>query len=170
MNRQMTIWDFPERPGVAQASETSKLAAAAIEPVRQTVCQRVLAHMGRCSAGCTSSDVSVALNMRINSVTARLRELQLSGAIIDTGETRLCASSGHAKTVYRTTGVPHDIKRAKTRTKAAQARVDTLLELRNDLVKMNAAKHGFTTLTDFVALIDSKVRAADARTPKTKKE
>lgn len=48
--------------------------------------------------------------------------------------------------------------------------MDTLLELRNDLVKMNAAKHGFTTLADFVALIDGKVRAVDARTPKTKKE
>lgn len=168
--RQITIWElpYPTSPGVVRGSATSKAAAEAIAPVRQTVCQKVLRCISDNPRGCTSSDVSVSLNIRINTVTARLRELQLSGAIIDTGETRVCPSSGHAKTVYRITGVPHNPQRVKQRSRAAQARVDALLDLRGELIKLNAAKHGFTTLRDFVELIDEKLCAVDNNAKKDK--
>lgn len=161
--RQMTIFDYPNHAGAVRHSETSKAAAEAIEPVRETIAAKVLKYVAMREDGATSSEVCVGLNIRINTVTARLAELQVTGAVKDSGLTRPCPSSGHAKTVYVATGQEPG-KKPKTLTRAQQARLGAMLEVRGEIVKMNAAKHGFATLYDILAFIDKKVGQIERET------
>lgn len=81
-------------------SETSKEAAEAIEPFASSMLWRVVAAMtvaGR--EGLTCDECEVALELRHQTASARVREAVLKGLIIDSGRTRP-TRSGRKASVY----------------------------------------------------------------------
>ncbi|MNS24326.1 hypothetical protein D3C72_561650 [compost metagenome] len=76
----------PYQPG----SETSKAAAIAIAPSAATRRAQVLEFLReRGESGATNDEIVCRLGMMIQTVTARMRELVLRGAVVDSGERRL---------------------------------------------------------------------------------
>lgn len=108
---------YPDEPGHVKGSATSKAAAESIKPKRKTLCDKILNHIVMSPFGLTSTNVVEITDIAINSVTARLRELQLSGAIREFG-TRQCPNSGRHKNIYVATGTPHKaVKKVRVKTR-----------------------------------------------------
>ena len=88
---------FPDRPGHVFGSETSKDAAKKVDgsasAKREIIFNLILAAVD----GMTCDDVEVALDMRHQTASARVRELVLAGRISDTGRTRKTRSGSGAR-------------------------------------------------------------------------
>lgn len=121
---------YPESPGYVKDSETSKAGAARTEPsamaMRGTVEQYI-----RERGGATCDEVEVALGMRHQTASARIRELVLAERLIDTGDTRKTRSGSLAR-VYRAgkkekqmTDFPSQYWRDALQKKFGQANVDS---------------------------------------------
>jgi hypothetical protein len=83
---------FYPKPALAQEhSETSRLAAAAIEPHRANLQRRVYdAIVG--NGGLTAQEIEKATGLAGNTVRPRIVELVKAGSVIDSGTTRLTRS------------------------------------------------------------------------------
>lgn len=86
------------KPALAQEhSPTSRAAAAAIEPTRESLRERVyrwMVFMG--TAGCTDEEGCLALNMNPSTYRPRRIELVERGAVLDSGATRRTSSGRQA--------------------------------------------------------------------------
>jgi hypothetical protein len=90
---------YPETPGFEDGSATSEEAAHRQEPIAPNQRHRVLQHVIAIgSRGVTCDEVELALNMRHQTASARLRELFLANVIkvIGSRQTR----SGRSANVY----------------------------------------------------------------------
>ena len=73
----------------AKGSDTSEAAARHIEPVAETLGWYVLACVrSRMSYGATRDEVAEAMTMKLQTVCARMRDLVLSGLVVDSGRRR----------------------------------------------------------------------------------
>lgn len=80
---------YPASPGFEKSSDTSKLAAESIAPKAGRLRASVLAEVrDRGVDGTTCDEVEVALSLRHQTASARIRELALNGSIVDTGRKR----------------------------------------------------------------------------------
>ena len=89
---------YPDRPGYVRGSDTSQSAAESLSD--ETVANmrgKVLAFVKESMIGATCDEVEVALCMRHQTASARLRELVLDGKLQDTGERRLTRSCRPAR-------------------------------------------------------------------------
>lgn len=92
--------DYPKEPGHAFGSATSEAAAEAIAPMSGPLRERVYrVIVGAGYNGMTDEECAVRLGMRINSETARRRELELAGQVFDSGRLRK-NSSGVDRVVW----------------------------------------------------------------------
>lgn len=82
----------------SDTSEDAALSVALDAPTMRTKCLDLIAQAG--TAGCTCDEIEVALRMRHQSASARLRELCLMEQIRDTGVRRL-TRSGRSARVYK---------------------------------------------------------------------
>jgi hypothetical protein len=104
-DRHLPLFDSPQRSTAAEVppanrSATSRAAALSIAAYVPTLRQRVLSHLvARGAYGATAEETAIALAARIQSITARLVELDQLGQAIDSGRTRR-TSSGRAAKVW----------------------------------------------------------------------
>jgi hypothetical protein len=97
---QLGLFDRPA-PYV-RVSETSRAAATSIEPVSGTLRAIVLAFVrGRGTQGATCDEVEIALGMKHQTASARIRELAQAKLIRQASERR-ATSSGRSAAVWRT--------------------------------------------------------------------
>jgi len=77
----------------AKGSDTSEDAAEQIAPVAGTLCWYVLECVrSRLSYGATRDEVAQAMEMRLQTVCARMRELVVKGYVVDSGRRRKTTS------------------------------------------------------------------------------
>lgn len=82
--------------------DTSKQAAKRIEPVRQTLRQRVLIYIQNCGvSGATDAEIEQALHLKHQTASARRRELELDGKVYRTTKRRSTGNKGATANVYR---------------------------------------------------------------------
>ena len=91
---------YPDRPGYSNQT-TSKAAAESVEKDMGRLQQRIFDHIK--AQPSTAREVENALNLRCQTVTARIRELVLNGRLEDSGEKRL-TDSGRKAIVWRVAG------------------------------------------------------------------
>ena len=105
----ITLEAFSDAPfcgSTVSSRETSEAAAKAIEPVAGSLRALVLKHVrGRGLNGSTCDEAEIALSMRHQTCSARVRELSGSGLIVDSGQKRK-TSSGRLAVVYVANGEP----------------------------------------------------------------
>lgn len=90
---------YPNVPG-ANARDTSKQAAERVKPNVAALRQRLLAELQvRGSTGATCDELEQALNLSHQTASARLREMNLKGAIVDSAKRRN-TRSGRAAIVW----------------------------------------------------------------------
>lgn len=95
---QLGLFDRPA-PFV-RSSPTSKAAATSIEPTSGTLRAIVLAFIrGRGASGATCEEVEIALGMKHQTASARMRELAQAKLIVENGKRRT-TSSGRAAAVW----------------------------------------------------------------------
>lgn len=103
MNRQDDLFDahYPDRPGHVRGSDTSEAAADSLDETSLSRLRRkVHTFIAAQSDGATCDEVEIALDLRHQTASARVRELVLTGFIEDTGQRRL-TSSGRPARVYQ---------------------------------------------------------------------
>jgi len=93
--------DYPERPGFVAGSDTSEAAAdshsdKALSKMRFAVWRHIA---GSGERGATCDEIEVALGLRHQTASARIRELYLGDRVHDTGRRRL-TRSGRPARVY----------------------------------------------------------------------
>ncbi len=98
MKKQFDL-PFNGFPPFVRNSDTSFLAAERIEPSAGTLRQVVLNQI-RLGGGMTCDAIEVVLDMRHQTASARIRELALSGHVVDTGDRRK-TRSGRLAVVWR---------------------------------------------------------------------
>jgi predicted transcriptional regulator len=92
---------YPERPGFVQGSDTSEDAADSLDDRTLGRLRRlVLDRVSGSPSGATCDEIEVALELRHQTASARLRELQLMGWVETSNEKRL-TRSGRMAHVYR---------------------------------------------------------------------
>lgn len=92
---------YPDRPGFVAGSDTSADAAGSLDESTLSRLRRlVFSHVASQIDGATCDETEVALDLRHQTASARLRELQLGGLVFTTKETRL-TRSGRRAHVYR---------------------------------------------------------------------
>lgn len=95
MNAQLDMFNRPAP--YQRGSETSRAAAASIEPATGTKRAAVQAFiLGRGDTGATNEEVAEGLGFLLQTVCARCRELQGSGAVRDSGKRRVTRSGRDA--------------------------------------------------------------------------
>jgi hypothetical protein len=84
---------YPDTPG-HRGGRTQRAAVAGIAPRVKTTRERVLDHIRACGAvGATRPEIAAALDIKLQTVCGRVRELSLAGAIKDSGHDRAgCAA------------------------------------------------------------------------------
>lgn len=92
---------YPDRPGFERGSATSEAAADSLdEDMLGRLQRRMLNYLRRCGLrGATSDEAEVALAMRHQTASARLRELELFGWAVKTDRRRF-TRSGRGAFVY----------------------------------------------------------------------
>ena len=90
---------FNSFPPFVRGSDTSLQAAERIAPGAGTLRKRVLDHLTKCG-GATCDATELALDMRHQTASARIRELYLSGFIVDSGKC-LKTRSGRNAVVWK---------------------------------------------------------------------
>jgi predicted transcriptional regulator len=92
---------YPDRPGYVATSDTSEDAADSLSDNSLSRLRRwVYEHIKGNPNGATCDEIEVALDMRHQTASARLRELFLGGLVYTTDECRLTRSRRRAH-VYR---------------------------------------------------------------------
>jgi hypothetical protein len=92
---------YPERPGHVRDCDTSTAAADSLDDSLLTRMRaQVFTIIDLRPRGATCDEIEVALNLRHQTASARVRELALGGLIFDTGERRE-TRSGRPARVYR---------------------------------------------------------------------
>jgi predicted transcriptional regulator len=92
---------YPEQPGFVAGSDTSEDAADSLDDRTLGRLRRlVLGHVSGNPNGATCDEIEVALELRHQTASARLRELQLRGWVETSNEKRL-TRSGRMAHVYR---------------------------------------------------------------------
>jgi hypothetical protein len=92
---------YPDRPGFVRGSDTSYQAADSLDEDRLgALRQMIYSYIKRHPKGATCDEIEVALDMRHQTASARLRELQLGGLVFTTDECRLTRAKRNAH-VYR---------------------------------------------------------------------
>src|SRR4249919_1949633 len=92
---------YPERPGHVRDCDTSTAAADSLDDSLLTRMRaQVFTIIDLRPRGATCDEIEVALNLRHQTASARVRELALGGVIFDTGERRP-TRSGRPARVYR---------------------------------------------------------------------
>lgn len=90
---------FDRRAPFAAGSDTSKAAAAAIEPAAKTYRAVVLAYLrGRGVHGATCDEVEQAIGLIHQTASARIRELAQAGLIFEAG--KRATRTGRAAVVW----------------------------------------------------------------------
>ncbi len=89
---------YPERAGYAHDSETSKAAAERTDNSAAAMREKVWSYIRKKDATC--DEVEVALDMKHQTASARIRELVLGKRLVDTGLTRKTRSGSPAR-IYR---------------------------------------------------------------------
>jgi hypothetical protein len=101
MTRQPDLFDYPNRPGYVQDSDTSRAAADSLSD--RELSKQKLAIVGyidrNAEHGATCDEIEVAFDLRHQTASARIRELSLSGVLVDTGRRRT-TRSGRLARVY----------------------------------------------------------------------
>jgi hypothetical protein len=91
-------------PGVTlpyvSGSDTSHAAAVALAPRASAMRQLIRSYVATQPHGATCDEVEVALSMRHQTASARIRELAQEGSLSDTGDRRP-TRSGAAARIYR---------------------------------------------------------------------
>ncbi len=96
---------YPDRPGHVRGSDTSEAAAGSLdESTLSRLRRKVHAFIAMRADGATCDEVEIALDLRHQTASARVRELVLGGFIEDTGRRRL-TSSGRRARVYQSKGL-----------------------------------------------------------------
>lgn len=80
-------------------SDTSEAAAASMETSAETLRAEVYVRIAKVAAGLTCDEVEVAMGLRHQTASARIRELVLKGSIIDSGRRRR-TRSGREATIW----------------------------------------------------------------------
>jgi hypothetical protein len=93
---------YPSRPGYVRGSDTSHDAADSLE---ESLLSRLRAQIFalidvRGERGATCDEIEVALDLRHQTASARVRELALGELIFFTGERRLTRSKRRARVYY----------------------------------------------------------------------
>ncbi len=108
MTIQLDLWGkpFPKRksydlyngtPPHERKSETSREAAQSIEPVALSLREQVFAEIKRCGDyGATCDQIEHSMDGRHQTISARVRELALSGRIFSNGDKRKTRSGRNA--------------------------------------------------------------------------
>jgi hypothetical protein len=95
---------YPEDPGFVRGSDTSEAAAESVvapaAAIRAIVRQHIVNAEHRDPPGCTCDELEAVTGGRHQTVSARVRELVLSGDIHDTGDRRPTRSGRNAR-IYR---------------------------------------------------------------------
>lgn len=92
---------YPSRPGYVRGSDTSSDAADSLdESLLSRLRAKVFALIDmRGERGATCDEIEMALDLRHQTASARVRELVLGGLIFDTGKRRI-TRSGRGARVY----------------------------------------------------------------------
>ena len=98
MERQAKLFSDEPHPPFVRDSDTSREAAKSIISSSGRLKQAIIAHM-RIEGACTCDEIEVALSMRHQTASARIRELKDADTIRDTGERRK-TRSGRRAAVY----------------------------------------------------------------------
>ena len=98
MERQAKLFSDEPHPPFVRDSDTSREAAKSIISSSGRLKQAIIAHM-RIEGACTCDEIEVALSMRHQTASARIRELKADGTIRDTGDMRP-TRSGRLASVY----------------------------------------------------------------------
>lgn len=90
---------YPERPGYARGSDTSRAAADSIDDMRLSNLHRQVVEFVRSQGdhGATAEESEHALDLRHQTVSARIRELMLGGRLFDAGKRRLASSGRYVR-------------------------------------------------------------------------
>ena len=91
---------YPEVPGFVRGNDTSMAAAARIEHTAASMRAKVVEHIRDQPDGATCDEVEVALGMRHQTASARVREAFLAGQIEMTADRRTTRSGSTAR-VYK---------------------------------------------------------------------
>ena len=104
METQPSLFDrYPNAPGYSNPT-TSKDAAESVKPTASAIRVRILAELQvRGSTGATCDELEQAMDLSHQTASARLREMALKGAIVDSGNKR-STRSGRAAIVWHAKG------------------------------------------------------------------
>ena len=95
----LVTFSYPDAPGYSNPT-TSKDAAESMKPKASALRLRILAELQvRGSFGATCDELEQAMNLPHQTVSARLREMALKGAIGDSGQKR-ATRSGRAAIIW----------------------------------------------------------------------
>lgn len=100
---QLSLFADDPRPPRVRSSDTSTAAAESVQPVTGELRRRVLSFIRSRADGATCDEAEVALGLRHQTASARIRELVTLGAIADSGQRRK-TRSGRTASVYRVKG------------------------------------------------------------------
>jgi hypothetical protein len=90
--------DYPDRPGYVIGCDTSEAAADSLSDITLTKLRmKVYAFIIGQSDGATCDETEAALDLRHQTVSARIRELSLANRIYDTGRRRRTRSNRTAR-------------------------------------------------------------------------
>jgi hypothetical protein len=92
---------YPERPGHVRDCDTSTAAADSLDDnLLSRLRAQIFTIIDLRPRGATCDEIEIALNLRHQTASARVRELALGGLIFDTGQRR-STRSGRSARVYR---------------------------------------------------------------------
>lgn len=98
---------YPYTPGFAPVN-TSERAAESVERDAETMRQRIAAWLWAQPTGATCEEIERSLDLRHQTASARLREMELIGVITKTTEQRK-NESGRSARVYRPASVQMEL-------------------------------------------------------------
>lgn len=152
---------YPDVPGFQRASTESKDMAEKMVSKAKRMRKEIAAMVkAKGHLGMTSEEASIAMQSFNSSVGARFRELELLGVIEKSELQRFNRDGTRQMVVYvstgkeETEGKPYATNKV---TKARQAVINELLELKEWLATQNAAKHGYMTLQKIADEIDKRI-------------
>ena len=99
--------DDPQHVGYVAGSDTSKAAAVSMAPLVGKLKRRVYDFVASKRLGATCEEVCIALDLKHQTGSARVRELVQLGFIGDTGYRRKTTSGRSARVYAITSKVPH---------------------------------------------------------------
>ena len=94
---------YPDRPGAVKGSDTSEAAADSLsDGDLSRIRKLILSWVRACPRGSTCDEIEAALGLRHQTASARIRELVLTGYLVDSGQRRLTRARRSAR-VYMAT-------------------------------------------------------------------